>query len=123
VQVVRCKLYCPSTDNFGTRWVEASVDDFGSGTVIFPVYRPTMWTKFRVATRDNTRLLQENFLNDGDGIEVETGDVVTVDFVVHEFAFRVRLNDDLDDEDEAIIALMKLQKRIESPVGSDELTL
>jgi hypothetical protein len=112
---VRVKLYKPDTDNFGTRWVEATVDDHGAGTVVFSVYKPSCWTKFRVATLDNGRVYQENMIRGEEGIEVEPGDAVTVDFVIHELAFRVRLNDDLDEEDEAVMALASLKRRLRSP--------
>ena len=109
---VRCKLYKPGEDNFGTRWVTVNVDDHGAGTVVFSVHRPSHWTKFRVASIDDSRIYQENMVRDEVGIEVEPGDAVTVDFVVHELAFRVRLNDDLDETDEAIISLLRRRRRL-----------
>ena len=111
-QRIRAKLYAPGTDNFGTRWQEVLVDDHGAGTTVFSVYRPSRWTKFRCATLDNSRVLQECQLRGEHGIEVEPGDAVTVDFVIHELAFRVRLNDDLDEEDEAVMALASLRRRL-----------
>jgi hypothetical protein len=106
------KVYKPGEDNFGSRWVEVLVDDFGAGTVVFSVYRPTHWTKFRAASLDNSRVYQECMIRDGAGVEVEPGDAVTIDFVIHELAFRVRLNDDLDEEDEAVMALASLRRRL-----------
>jgi hypothetical protein len=112
---VRVKLYKPDTDNFGTRWVETTVDDYGVGQVVFSAYKPSRWTKFRCATLDNSRVYQENMIRGEEGIEVEPGDAVTVDFVIHELAFRVRLNDDLCEEDEAAISLMRLRRRLTTP--------
>ena len=118
--VVRCKLFTPGQDNFGTKWKEVSVDSYGVGQAVFNVHRPARWTKFRVATRTNDRIIQENAIRpsqdrrpweEADGIEAEPGDVITVDFVVHELAFRVRVNDDLDDEDEMTLRLLRLHDR------------
>jgi len=121
VPVVRCKLYTPGDDNRGTGWQEVKVDKYGVGQVIFNAHKPSTWTKFRVATLSNDRVIQENFVNPTDnqqpwagavGIEVEPGDVVTIDFVVHEFAFRARLNDDMDDEDEMTLNLVRLHRKL-----------
>jgi hypothetical protein len=109
---VRVKLYTPGIDNFGTKWQSVRVDDHGRGTVVFSVYRPSRWIKFRVASEDNSKIYQECFVNEGRGVEAEAGDAVTVDFVVHELAFRVRLNDDLDEEDETILNLAKMKRRL-----------
>lgn len=117
MHVVRCKLYKPGEDNFGTKWVDCQVDDHGVGICVFSVYRPSHWTKFRVATKDNGRIYQENQVRGDEGIVVEPGDAVTVDFVVHELAFRIRLNDDLDEVDEATIRLLRIKRQLgESPL-------
>jgi hypothetical protein len=124
VNEVRCKLFRPGVDNFGTKWIKVLVNDYGAGKFTFTAYKPVNWTKFRVATHNNERVLQECYLNPLDrsrmeghddapeGVALDAGDTITIEFVVHELAFRCRVNDDMDDEDQAILNLTRLKKRL-----------
>jgi hypothetical protein len=113
VPFVRCKVYTPGAHDEGSGWQKVNVDTHGAGTVVFTAWRPTSWRKFRVATVNNSAILQENFLReDGEPVELDAGDTMTLDFVVHLYAFRLRINDDLDEEDEAVVRLIRMQKNL-----------
>lgn len=122
MEVVRVKLYRPNSDNHGTRWQEVTVTDDGRGIVTFTAYKPTHWSKMRIATRNNDRVLQDHLINpDPDhpldpmsayGVRLDPGETVTIAFVIAEMALQVRINDDYDDEDRATINLLRIRRRL-----------